>query len=196
VYAYAAEDRANIVSGPAEDHRGAPGNGVAYRYPKRVSWGNTAADGFRFHLVFDYGDHDALDPGLDPASLWPARPDAFSWFRAGFDVRCHRLCRRVLLFHDFASIRPVPAVVRSLELTYEERPTVTTLTSGQTVGWRWDGARYHKATSPPISMTYTQPTIDPSVRLVDGIEDLPNGFDPRVWRFVDLDGEGRNVSIV
>src|SRR5690606_25636848 len=31
---------------------------------------------------------------------------------------------------------------------------------------------------------------DRSVRFVKGIKDLPNGFDPRVWRFVDLDGEG------
>src|SRR5690606_6272131 len=68
--------------------------------------------------------------------------------------------------------------------------TVTTLVAAQVLGWRWDGTQYDKATSPQTSFAYTQPVIDPTVRWVEGIEDLPNGFDPRTWRFVDLDGEG------
>ncbi|MEQ1503073.1 MAG: SpvB/TcaC N-terminal domain-containing protein [Myxococcota bacterium] len=189
-YTYAAEDSANVPAHPAEARRGTPGSGVAYRYPKRVSWGNTTDSGFRFHLVFDYGDHDALDPGLSPSTPWPTRADPFSSFRAGFDVRCYRLCRRVLLLHDFGSVRTAPFVVRSVALTYEQRPTVTTLAAAQTTGWRWTGAAYEQSTLPAVTFTYAQPTLDPAVRLVDGLRELPNGFDPRQWQFVDLDGEG------
>ncbi|MEQ1571488.1 MAG: SpvB/TcaC N-terminal domain-containing protein, partial [Myxococcota bacterium] len=150
VYSYASEDRLGVGSSPAERHRGTPGNGVAYRYPKQVSWGNTVDGAFRLHLVFDYGDHDQVDPGLEPDRPWPARPDAFSWFRAGFDVRCHRLCRRILLFHAFETVRPTPFVVRSVALTYDERPTVSTLASAQTVGWRWTGTAYEQASLPAL----------------------------------------------
>lgn len=198
-YQYVAEDRANVVPDPAEAHRGTAGNRVAYRYPKRVSWGNTemyqnpddgGAGAFRFHLVFDYGDHDETDPSPSPSGTWTARPDPFSWFRAGFDVRCYRLCRRVLLFHAFESVRATPFVVRSVELGYDERPTVCTLSSARCKGWRWTGAWYEQAPLPTTSFTYTQPVIDPSVRLLGGLQDLPLGFDPAQWRFVDLDGEG------
>ncbi|MEQ1506851.1 MAG: SpvB/TcaC N-terminal domain-containing protein, partial [Myxococcota bacterium] len=70
---YAAEDRVNVASHPAERRKGTPGSGVVYRYPKRVSWANTVPDqnpdaggagAFRLHLVFDYGEHDADDPEL------------------------------------------------------------------------------------------------------------------------------------
>jgi YD repeat-containing protein len=189
VYAYAPEDRVNVAPSPAEIRRGTPGNGVAYRYPKRVSWGDTDVSGFRFHLVFDYGDHDEIDPGLEPGRSWPARPDAFSSFRAGFDVRCHRLCRRILLFHTFESVRARPFVVRSVGLTYDERPTVTTLASARTTGWCWTGAAYEQASLPAVTFAYTHPIIDPTVRLVEGVQEL-QGFDPVQWRFVDLDGEG------
>ncbi|MEQ1503643.1 MAG: toxin TcdB middle/N-terminal domain-containing protein [Myxococcota bacterium] len=90
------------------------------------------------------------------------------------------------MFHAFGPVRTLPFVVRSVELTYEERPTVSTLSSAQTKGWRWTGTAYDQATLPAVSLSYAQPTIDPSIRLVGGI----GGFSPRQWRFADLDGEG------
>lgn len=133
---------------PSEARRGTTGNGVSYRYLKRASYANTdmfqnpdtgGTGAFRFHLVFDYGDHDADDPGISPDQTWPARQDAFSNFRAGFDVPCYRLCQRVLMFHSFSSLRalegdPVPVVVKALSLSYTERPTVTTLDQAQRRG--------------------------------------------------------------
>ena len=55
-----------------------------------------------FEVVFDYGEHDATPDASDAeTSTWPARPDPFSTYRAGFEVRTYRLCHRVLMFHHF-----------------------------------------------------------------------------------------------
>jgi hypothetical protein len=37
----------------------------------------------------------------DDVDYWPVRKDPFSSYRATFEVRTYRLCRRVLLFHHF-----------------------------------------------------------------------------------------------
>jgi RHS repeat-associated protein len=196
---YAAEDRAGIEPQPAEARRS-----VAYRYLKRVSYGNTemfenpdagGAGLFRFYLVFDYDDHSLDDPGIEPDHPWTSRLDRFSSFRARFDVRCYRLCRRVLMFHQFVSIREkegqaAPAVVRSLDLTYAPRPTATTLTSAHVTGWTWTQTGYETASLPPVRFTHALPEIDTKLRFVEGLDELPNGLDMRSWQFVDLDGEG------
>jgi RHS repeat-associated protein len=199
-YQYAAEDRAGVASTPSEARRS-----VAYRYPARISWGNTVpfenpdrggAGAFRFHLIFDYGGHDLADPSLAPSSTWAARQDPFSSFRARFDQRCYRLCRRVLLFHDFATLRndgagaSVPVVVRSLNFSYEPRPTVTTLTSVQATGWTWTGSAYDTASLPAVTFTYSAPEIARRAGQVEGLEELPQGLDLGRWQVVDLDGEG------
>jgi hypothetical protein len=53
----------------------------------------------QFEVVFDYGEHDALAPTRDaaPGVTWPRRQDPFSVYRAGFEMRTWRLCRRVLV---------------------------------------------------------------------------------------------------
>jgi hypothetical protein len=63
-----------------------------------------------FDIVFDYGEHDTLAPTLEPAEgvPWPVRQDAFSSYRAGFEIRTYRLCRRVLVFHTFAELGEEP----------------------------------------------------------------------------------------
>jgi Salmonella virulence plasmid 65kDa B protein len=83
-----------------------------------------------FEIVFDYGDHDppAPMPGDDELEAplgnrrypWPLRPDAFSSYRAGFEVRTTRLCRRVLMFHHFPGEAGVgrDCLVRSTDLTH------------------------------------------------------------------------------
>ena len=222
-YQYKEEDRAGVSAHPAEQHRATTGSKVAYQHLKRVSYGNTVmgnnpdaglssgyydpgtdtfgdttknAGRFLFHLVFDYGGHDTDDPALTPAGDWTARQDPFSSYRPGFDIRCYRLCKRILMMHSFTELRadsgnPVPVVVRSLELTHTERPTTTTLASAQLKGWEWNGVDdYVTETLPSASYTYSEPVIDETVRLVSGIDDLPGGLDMRQWRWVDLDGEG------
>ena len=115
VFSYAAEDASQVDGSAAhEAHRTREAN----RYPKRIRYGNrkpllldTGVDGMRrshvpapdfstagwmFEVVFDYGEHEALDPKPNDAGNWFCRRDAFSTYRAGFEVRTYRLCRRVL----------------------------------------------------------------------------------------------------
>jgi hypothetical protein len=56
-------------------------------------------------------------------SHWPARPDPFSTYRANFEVRTYRLCRRVLMFHHFAGeLGSADYLVRSTEFAYSPSP--------------------------------------------------------------------------
>jgi hypothetical protein len=66
--------------------------------------------------VFDYGEHgtvvdDELDISPSEARAWLVRPDAFSSFRSGFDLRTRRLCRRVLMFHRISDLAIDPYLV-------------------------------------------------------------------------------------
>ena len=198
------------------------GNTVPYASPERTAsalpprttvggWtyptGKTATSGaFRFHLVFDYGEHNSATPELTPAGSWSTRLDPFSSFRSRFDIRCQRLCQRVLLFHDFASVRDdadgdgtgnsVPAVVRSVEFTYDENEVATRMTRVVQKGWTWvpsgsaGAGSYTTASLPALDFGYSEATIDETVRFVDGLNDIPNGLDTSRWQWVDLDGEG------
>src|SRR6266850_6354667 len=60
-----------------------------------------AGAGWMFEVVCDYGEHHADTPVPNDAAAWEHRADAFSTYRAGFEVRTTRRCRRVLMFHHF-----------------------------------------------------------------------------------------------
>ena len=78
---------------------------------------------YAFEVVFDYGDWPTPtvlphpEPPADQLELFgadqptsttsrpvPLRADRFSHFRAGFEIRTLRRCRRVLMFHHFAEL--------------------------------------------------------------------------------------------
>jgi RHS repeat-associated protein len=94
-----------------------------------------------FEVVFDYdeGHYEAVD--LDPARPeaeqhrfvrasasaahpWAVRPDPFSSYRAGFEVRTYRRCRRVLMFHHIPDLptgeKGYDGLVRSTEFDYAD----------------------------------------------------------------------------
>jgi RHS repeat-associated protein len=55
--------------------------------------------------------------------LGPIRPDPFSMYRAGFEVRTYRRCHRVLMFHHFPDeLGSDPYLVRSTEFNYSDLP--------------------------------------------------------------------------
>ncbi len=197
VYEYKAEDRAGVGTGLSEKHRG--DNPVAWTYLKRVRYGNNApgsTTSFRFVLVLDYGEHDPDDPGVDDdtatgAPDWTLRQDPFSTHRARFERRCYRLCQRVLMFHHFTELGTDPVPVRSLELTYDENPRATTLSSALHRGWMPNGSGgWTTQTLPPLELSYTSAAISETLAFVDGLDDLPQGLDTSQVQWVDLDGEG------
>lgn len=72
---------------------------------------------YLFQTVFDYDEYDTNAPYAKIRD-WDFRPDAFSEYKAGFEIRTTRLCKRVLLFHSFAELPGGSALVKSLNFGY------------------------------------------------------------------------------
>lgn len=198
VYEYKAEDTAGVDRRlPHEANRLNGAAVFANRYLKRVRYGNRQPyqpGDWMFEVVFDYGEHEPADPTPDEvqARPWRARRDAFSTHRAGFEVRTYRLCRRVLMFHHFPELGDDPYLVRSTDFTYAENPVATYLTRIIHTGYTRAGDGYETAALPPIEFEYSRPQVDDTVRTLDAesLENLPVGLDNRLYRWIDLDGEG------
>ncbi|HNC98582.1 MAG TPA: SpvB/TcaC N-terminal domain-containing protein, partial [Myxococcota bacterium] len=204
-----AEDRIDAPSNSAEKLRSRSGQTCTFTYLKRVFYGNTTPfvddNNWLFELVFDYGEHPGgptTSPPVPPShtggaredvdgddGVWDTRLDIFSSFRSRFDVRCYRLCKRVLLYHRFDDPSGVdePTLVRSTDFSYADSETATTLTSVVLRGWRSDGGTWTTEAMPALSFTYGEAVLDESVQFVEGLEDLPLGLDSSRWRWVDLD---------
>lgn len=200
LYRYAAEDLRQ-VSDPAFEAQRRSG---AARHPKRIIYGfddpfDPAAPALpltsHFELVFDYGDHDPAAPGILPDRDWPARLDPQSSYRSGFEIRTHRLCRRVLMFHRFAELGPAPVPVRQLALTYvaddparaHEGHSLALLASATLTGRAPSGPE----SLPPVQFDYTPARLRDEVTRLSAADlaNLPGGIGVED-RFVDLDGKG------
>lgn len=165
-----------------------------------------------FELVFDYGDHDTDSPKPDDDTAkdaegllkypWMSRPDSFSSYRAGFEIRTYRLCHRVLMFHHFKGEEDVgnDCLVRSTDLFYTEdkkpeqacSPVYTFLKKVIQFGYKRDKGSYLKRRLPPVEFEYSQPMVQDSVEAVDlaNLENLPIGLDGKIYQWIDLHGEG------
>jgi RHS repeat-associated protein len=147
VYEYAAENDRSIASAQANERNRSR---TANRYIKRVKYGNrvsrlvepdlTSAT-WLFEIVFDYGEGHYLPTAAAPPGAlqtvqvsaegngeWAARPDPFSSYRSGFEVRTYRRCQRMLMFHRFEELNQElepelldsPYLVRTFELDYSD----------------------------------------------------------------------------
>jgi len=192
---------------------------TAQRYLKRIQYGNrvpvapeqeapTTDDAYLFEVVLDYGEHahneDDLHGTTAPPPVvsrpWQGRRDPFSSHRSGFEVRTHRLCRRVLVFHRFgADARGIgvdPCLVRSTDFVYEENAVATYLLAVVQAGYAWDEEEglYRRRTVPPLELGYRRvpDAFDDSLKVLDDgtLEGLPAGVASPTEQWVDLDGEG------
>ena len=147
VYEYAEENADGVdLREVDERHRLRTAN----RYPKRIKYGNRvsrllqpnlAAATWMFEVVFDYDEAHVEELDLDPArseddqhrfvrasalagNSWGVRPDPFSSYRAGFEVRTCRRCRGVLMFHHIPGLptgeQGYDGLVRSTEFEYAD----------------------------------------------------------------------------
>ena len=154
-----------------------------------------------FELVLDYGEHDAVTPTPNEVSgrPWDYRADPFSTYRAGFEIRTNRLCRRALMFHKFEELGEEPYLVRSLSFDYE--PSAIN-ESGQTeatylaritqTGYirKADGT-YASKSLPPMEFDYQRLNWDTTIKTVsqEAIVHAPVGLTNN-YQWVDLYGEG------
>ncbi|MEU7429879.1 SpvB/TcaC N-terminal domain-containing protein [Streptomyces sioyaensis] len=201
-YEYKTEDGSGVdLAAGCERNRTAAGR-AANRYLKRIRYGNTVSrlvsddSDHMFEIVFDYGEHDESTAEVRP---WACRLDPFSSYRAGFEIRGYRLCRRVLMFHHFPDEPDVgrDCLVRSTELVYRgdaERGGVTGafLESVSHSGWRRASGGYLTRSMPPLEFSYSQAEIDTEVRTLDAadLENAPIGVDGSAYRWTDLEGDG------
>lgn len=164
--------------------------------------GDLPAD-WHFKIVFDYGDHRTKDPSPVPDQPWRVRPDPFSHYRGGFEVRTYRRCERVLLFHNFPDEATAGAdyLVRSTDFRFSDEvnpadphnPIYTFLDSVTQTGYRLVAGSYDHRSTPPLEFSYSQPGIHPEILTLtdpDSRGDLPEGLDGSRFRWVDLNGEG------
>src|SRR6185437_16770076 len=177
VYEYAAEDSAGIDLAQAHEANRTDAQRGAQRYLKRIRYGNAtpwfpaAAEApaeapvpadWHFEVVFDHGDHAPDLPTPAPERPWPVRPDPFSTYRAGFEVRTYRRCQRVLLFHHFEAEADVGVdfLVCSTDLVYSDQlrvadprsPSYTFVASITQSGYRRRAGGYVKRSFPPLEL--------------------------------------------
>jgi RHS repeat-associated protein len=217
VYDYVAENGDNVPPVLPESNRQASAN----RYLKGIRYGNATPyypelhaphpaplpSQWFFQVVFDYGEHDLSFPHIekDKGVNWPARLDPFSSYRAGFEIRTYRLCRRVLMFHQFPELGPAPCLVRSTDFFYNPGSAASFLTSAQQTGYVLNpmDQSYRivdplskevlsPKSMPPVEFTYSEARVDDTLRFVDAdaMENLPYGVDGGRYQWLDLDSEG------
>ncbi|MCI5136879.1 MAG: toxin, partial [Candidatus Electrothrix sp. AR1] len=229
IYEYKAEDSVDVDLRQAHEHnRGELDDPArtANRYPKWIKYGNPTpllnTEGKRpltlsseeiektawmFEVVFDYGEHDAVSPTpTDDESTppWACRPDPFSSYRAGFEVRTYRLCQRVLIFHHIPDSpngqEGYDGLVRSTDFKYQAKegedlpsnPIYSFLASVTQSGYQPDGNGYSQKSLPPLEFQYSRPVVQETVEDVDAasLENLPIGVDGSMYQWTDLHGEG------
>jgi len=223
-YLYVPEDFSNVAAALPERNRL---NGTApctNTYLKRVRYGNKTpyypdpvqpcnppppgTPGYFFELVLDYGDHDPDAPTAAVQNLWACRLDPFSQYKAGFDIRTYRLCRRILLFHSFKELNeganPALTLVRSLDIDYRylgnsaatpaefANIEVDYPIAMRQTGWVKTGAAaYDRKSLPAVNFTYQELDWNTDVQTVspDDAQNAPAGLS-KGYQFVDLWSEG------
>src|SRR5262249_30095244 len=105
LYTYLAENDHGVTKTSAHEQNRSDRARETGRYLKRVlygnarpyfaDWGEAGAEAalptaWHFEVVLDYGDHPGDAPTPIASVPWPVRPDPWSSYRAGFEVRTYR----------------------------------------------------------------------------------------------------------
>ncbi|MDD3654014.1 MAG: SpvB/TcaC N-terminal domain-containing protein [Desulfotomaculaceae bacterium] len=149
---------------------------------------------FMFQTVFDYGEYETGAPHIKSKD-WDYRKDAFSDYKAGFEIRTTRLCRRVLLFHHFDELPGGSALVKALELQYanDNQAGLAFLAAVTSSGYikKADGS-YTCKSLPPLEFTYQEAEWDSGIKniTIENLLHAPAGLDGPQYQLVDLFGEG------
>lgn len=163
-----------------------------------------------FEVIFDYGEHrtqavlgDNEAPSYEPVGEWQARPDAFSSYRSGFEIRTYRQCFGVLMYHHFPQEQGFgdKYLVRSLDLEYEpssinqsgeaEVSYLKSITQTGYIRTSITEDAYSKKSLPPMEFTYQHLDWNKDIKTVDpeSIINAPVGLTNN-YQWVDLYGEG------
>ena len=199
-YRYAAENDSGLDLSGNESGR----DRTAMRYLVEALYGNAAPNAdlylwdsdtpspqWLFSVVFDYGER-TLEPEQVPpyvaSESWLGRSDPFSTYAFGFELRTHRLCRQVLMYHHFPLELGAPqTLVARLLLEYQQQTTLSMLSAAQQLAYEPDGVLQQR---PPLELVYS--TAAESFEPVNWqpMPPLPGLDDGQLYQLVDLFGEG------
>lgn len=147
-----------------------------------------------FQTVFDYGQYNTQAP-YNKIQPWSFRQDAFSDYKAGFEIRTTRLCQRVLLFHYFSELPGGSALVKSLNFEYDTSTAegFTFLKSVSAYGYikKPDGT-YSFKNLPSVEFDYQQHEWNAQIKTIapKNLVHAPAGLDESAYQFTDLFNEG------
>jgi len=147
-----------------------------------------------FQTVFDYGEYDDNAP-YAKIKDWDFRKDAFSEYKAGFEIRTTRLCKRVLLFHYFAELPGGSALVKSINFLYDtpSEADFTFLKSITAHGYikKPDGT-YTNKNLPSTEFEYQKHVWGKDIKFIsqDDLVHTPAGLGESQYQFTDLFNEG------
>ncbi len=149
---------------------------------------------YLFQTIFDYGEYNVNAP-FNEINDWNFRPDAFSEYKSGFEIRTTRLCNRILFFHYFDELVGGSALIKSLDFKYDTsfEASIIFLTSITSTGYikQIDGT-YTQKSLPAIEFQYQQNEWNSNVNTIS-TEDLvnaPTGLQDPPYLFTDLFSEG------
>ena len=167
--------------------------------------------GWLFEVVLDYGDepfaHEPEAEGFERVRWTDDRPlprharrDPFSRTRAGFEIRTHRLCQRILVAHRMPErLGTARTLVRDIQLDYDARSLGTRLARVTQSGYRpLEEGLYRRRSLPPLLLNYTPSPLDDATPQKwkveqlprESLENLPTGVAGHGYQWIDLDGEG------
>jgi RHS repeat-associated protein len=149
---------------------------------------------YLFSTEFDYGEYEINSP-FKKINNWIFRKDAFSDYKAGFEIRTTRLCKRVLLFHHFTGEGEYDGLVKSFNFEYDTniQEDFTFLKSITSFGYikKTDGT-YSSKHLPATEFSYQKHDWNAAIKTI-ATEDLvhaPTGLDEQQYQFTDLYNEG------
>ncbi len=161
-----------------------------------------AADKYLFETVFDYGTPGEIPDVVNAATR---RPDSFSDYKAGFEIRTTRLCKRVLLFHVFEELAlnqnktDKKTLVKSLNFGYDTSTQkdftfLKTITAFGYIKFKNadESLSYSQKNLPPTEFTYQLHNWSKDVKTIsaENVVHAPTGLDESQYQFTDLFNEG------
>lgn len=146
------------------------------------------ADRYLWRIDFDYGEYNA-DGVL--SGTWQVRPDPFSTYRGGFELRTARRCRRILIKRRLPGVADQYELIRSYVLSYRQAQYSGHSLLTQVLHRGHKGAETQSF--PPVSLAYSE--FDPTHRHYRTFR-APCDYLPERsladanYEIIDLDGYG------
>ena len=159
---------------------------------------------FLFSVVFDYGElgkENRLNENIYAETTnqnWASRTDPFSSYKAGFDMRTYRLCKRVMIFHRDPNEAYKTRLVRSTDLEYTPNGYngMNMLTKVTQRGYRYvnDGQEH---CSEEFYVNNMQGGVESSVYAIKSLPPLEfnySEFKPKKQQFKPITADNRDLT--